>query len=97
MNLHFTNDMKSAALDSESEKIVVKALVNAMRKTKSMLMVTHRLGVVRSLGVNIVVVLERGKIAEIGDPERLLRIDGLYAQLAKEQGISMREPEYIGN
>lgn len=56
-------------------------------------MVTHRLGVVRSLGVNKVVVLERGKIVEMGEPEKLLRIDGLYAQLAKEQGITMREPE----
>ena len=32
----------------------------------------------------------------MGDPEKLLRIDGLYAQLANEQGITMREPEYIG-
>jgi len=86
-------DEPTAALDSESEKIVVEALVNAMQKTKSMLMVTHRLGVVRSLGVNKVVVLERGKIVEMGEPEKLLRIDGLYAQLAKEQGITMREPE----
>lgn len=53
-----------------------------------MLMVTHRLGVIRSLGVNKVVVLERGKIAEIGEPEVLLQNkDGLYAQLAREQGI----------
>jgi len=95
-HLDLTFFEKSAALDSESEKMVVKALVNTMRKTKGMLMVTHRLGVVRSLGVNKVVVLDRGEIAEMGDPEKLLRIDGLYAQLANEQGITMREPEYIG-
>jgi ABC-type multidrug transport system fused ATPase/permease subunit len=59
-----------------------------MKKTKSMLMVTHRLGVIRSLSVNKVVVLERGKIAEVGEPEALLqKKDGLYSQLAKEQGI----------
>lgn len=59
-----------------------------MRQTKSMLMVTHRLGVIRSLGVNKVVVLERGKIVEEGDPERLLlKEGGLYSQLAREQGI----------
>ena len=51
-------------------------------------MVTHRLGVIRSLGVNKVVVLDRGKIVEVGDPEELLRKpDGLYSQLALEQGI----------
>ena len=54
-------------------------------------MVTHRLGVVRSLGVNKVVVLERGKIAEIGHPEDLLRAGGIYAQLAMEQGITAAE------
>ena len=54
-------------------------------------MVTHRLGVVRSLGVNKVVVLERGKIAEIGHPEDLLRAGGIYAQLALEQGITAVE------
>mmetsp|Transcript_11636 Transcript_11636/g.17643 ORF Transcript_11636/g.17643 Transcript_11636/m.17643 type:complete len:872 (+) Transcript_11636:223-2838(+) len=82
-------DEPTAALDSQSEKTVVAALNNAMRKTKSMLMVTHRLGVIRSLGVNKVVVLERGKIAEVGDPEVLLnKKDGLYSQLAREQGIT---------
>ena len=53
-----------------------------------MLMVTHRLGVIRSLGVNKVVVLERGKVVEIGEPEELLKKDnGYYSQLAREQGI----------
>lgn len=50
-------------------------------------MVTHRLGVVRSLGVNKVVVLEQGKIVEMGPPEMLLKTGGIYAQLAREQGI----------
>ena len=63
------------------------ALGNAMRKTKSMLMVTHRLGIIRSLSVDRVVVLDRGSIAESGDPETLLKQNGIYAQLAREQGI----------
>ena len=50
-------------------------------------MVTHRLGVVRSLGVNKVVVLEQGKVVEIGHPEYLLQMGGIYASLAGEQGI----------
>jgi ABC-type multidrug transport system fused ATPase/permease subunit len=76
-------------LDSESEKKVVGSLQRAMEHTKSMVMVTHRLGVVRSLNVNRVIVLDRGLIVEDGHPEDLLRIeDGLYASLAREQGIS---------
>lgn len=80
-------DEPTAALDSESEKTVVKALSDAMKQTKTMLMVTHRLGVIRSLDVNKVVVLDRGEVAEIGHPEDLLRRGGIFSQLAREQGI----------
>lgn len=81
-------DEPTAALDSESEKKVVASLQRAMEHTKSMVMVTHRLGVVRSLDVNRVIVLDGGEIVEDGDPEQLLqKEDGLYASLAREQGI----------
>lgn len=75
-------------MDSESEKKVVKSLQKAMERTKSMVMVTHRLGVVRALDVNKVIVLDKGMIVENGHPEDLLKMeDGLYAALAREQGI----------
>jgi ABC-type multidrug transport system fused ATPase/permease subunit len=80
---------KAAALDSESEKKVVEALQGAMAHAKSMVMVTHRLGVVRALDVNRVIVLEHGEIVEEAHPEVLLRKrGGLYANLASEQGIT---------
>jgi ABC-type multidrug transport system fused ATPase/permease subunit len=82
-------DEPTAALDSESERKVVESLRKAMEKTKSMVMVTHRLGIVRSLDVNRVIVLDRGEIVEEGHPEDLLRDEGsLYAALAREQGIT---------
>ena len=85
-------DEPTAALDSESEKKVVKALRKAMSHAKSMVMVTHRLGVIRSLHVNRVIVLDKGRIVESGHPETLLRNpDGLYASLAREQGITANQ------
>ena len=82
-------DEPTAALDSASEKKAVAALKVAMDQTKSMLMVTHRLGVVRSLNVNRVIVMEKGEIVESCDPEDLLRIqDSMYNKLAREQGIN---------
>jgi ABC-type multidrug transport system fused ATPase/permease subunit len=82
-------DEPTAALDSQSEKAVVGAIRKAMEYSKSMVMVTHRLGVVRALDVNRVIVLEKGEIAESGHPEELLRKkDGLYASIAREQGIT---------
>ena len=82
-------DEPTAALDSESERMVVKSLQKAMDKTKSMVMVTHRLGVIRSLDVNKVIVLDKGEIVEYGHPETLLQDEGsIYAGLALEQGIT---------
>jgi ABC-type multidrug transport system fused ATPase/permease subunit len=84
-------DEPTAALDSESEKKVVASLQRAMEHTKSMVMVTHRLGVVRALDVNRVVVLDGGRIVEDGHPEELLRDEhSLYSALAREQGIQAR-------
>jgi ABC-type multidrug transport system fused ATPase/permease subunit len=86
-------DEPTAALDSESERMVIKSLQKAMEQTKSMVMVTHRLGVIRSLDVNRVIVLDRGEIVEEGHPEELLRNErSLYSALAKEQGITKLEP-----
>lgn len=84
-------DEPTAALDSESERKVVASLQRAMEYTKSMVMVTHRLGVVRSLNVNRVIVLDGGIIVEDGDPEVLLQNENsLYAGLAREQGIQAK-------
>lgn len=81
-------DEPTAALDSESERKVVASLQRAMEQIKSMVMVTHRLGVVRALDVNRVIVLDGGEIVEDGHPEDLLQQEtSLYYALAREQGI----------
>lgn len=89
----------SAALDSESEKKVVKALQRALAHAKSMVMVTHRLGVVRSLDVNRVIVMDQGEIIESGHPEDLLQNPNcLYYSLAFEQGITaLNEPRKLSD
>ena len=82
-------DEPTAALDSQSERIVVEALDRAIQGyCQCMAMVTHRLGVIRRLDVNRVIVMDNGRIAEQGHPEDLLRKpNGMYANLAREQGI----------
>lgn len=81
-------------MDSESEKLVVGSLQKAMQRTKCMVMVTHRLGIIRALDVNRVIVLDKGKVVEDGHPEDLLRQNnGFYAALAREQGITSRSNE----
>jgi ABC-type multidrug transport system fused ATPase/permease subunit len=92
----FALDLCFTALDSKSEQTVVDALKRAMKYCKSMIMVTHRLGVIRSLDVNRVLVLEQGEIVEEGHPEDLLRLEnGHYASLAREQGITFGNSQRI--
>jgi ABC-type multidrug transport system fused ATPase/permease subunit len=81
-------DEPTAALDSESERIVIQALWNAMERANCMVMVTHRLNVVSALGINRVVVMDKGHVVEEGPPDVLLRREnGLFARLAREQGV----------
>ena len=83
-------DEPTSALDSQSEKKVIGALQTAMERCKCMVMVTHRLGAVKALDVNRVIVMEKGEIVESGHPEDLLEKNGVYASLAYEQGITKR-------
>lgn len=88
-------DEPTAALDSKSERRVVEAIKTAMESTKSMVMVTHRLGVIRSIGVNRVLVMKKGRIVEAGHPEDLLKDPySLYSSLASEQGIASLDHDY---
>jgi subfamily B ATP-binding cassette protein MsbA len=75
-------DEATSALDSESEQIVQQALSNLMRN-RTTFVIAHRLSTVRS--ADIIVVLDRGRIVEMGNHERLVEANGLYHRLFKLQ------------
>lgn len=81
-------DEPTSALDTVSETKVIKALQSATDHCQCTILVTHRLGAIRSLNVNRVIVMDSGKIVESGDPEELLlKENSMYGNLAREQGI----------
>lgn len=88
-------DEPTAALDNFSEKKVILAIQNALKSSgECMVMVTHRLNVIRQLSINRVIVMDQGSIVEQGDPEKLLKNrSSRYATLAREQGILSEEDE----
>jgi subfamily B ATP-binding cassette protein MsbA len=72
-------DEATSSLDSESELLVQDALQNLMRNRTSFV-IAHRLSTVRR--ADAIIVLERGRVAEIGRHEELLaRPGGVYAKL----------------
>jgi subfamily B ATP-binding cassette protein MsbA len=72
-------DEATSSLDAESELLVQDALQNLMRNRTSFV-IAHRLSTVRR--AEAIIVLERGRVAEIGRHEELLaRTGGVYAKL----------------
>jgi ATP-binding cassette subfamily B protein len=75
-------DEATSALDSESEQYVQRGLEAAMRG-RTTLIIAHRLSTVQR--ADRIVVMEHGRIVEIGSAEALKRSGGLYSRLADLQ------------
>ncbi len=71
-------DEATSALDSESERLIQLALTNVM-KERTTFVIAHRLSTVRM--ADKILVIDKGRIAEIGTHEQLMRKNGIYKKL----------------
>ena len=75
-------DEATSALDSESEFFIRKALTNLM-KGRTTLVIAHRLSTV--LNADCIVVMEKGRIIEMGRHGELIQKDGHYKRIYQMQ------------
>jgi ATP-binding cassette subfamily B protein len=71
-------DEATSALDGDSEELIREALGRLMRG-RTVMAIAHRLSTVRSF--DRILVLDKGRLAQDGSPEALLRGGGVYRRL----------------
>jgi ABC-type multidrug transport system fused ATPase/permease subunit len=75
-------DEPTAALDSESEKLVIEALERLM-KGRTVITIAHRLSTIRD--ADKIIVISGGVVAESGTHDELTALNGIYAGLHRAQ------------
>ena len=82
-------DEATANVDPENEKELVDA-VEALTKEKTIIMIAHRLKTVRH--ADQIVVVDKGRIAQLGTHEQLMAQDGIYRRFVdtRTQAVSWK-------
>ncbi|KJS09528.1 MAG: ABC transporter [Gammaproteobacteria bacterium BRH_c0] len=78
----FLFDEATSALDAESERLVQEAIERIM-VNRTTLIIAHRLATVRK--ADRIIVMDNGRVVDIGTHEELSNRSGLYANLARLQ------------
>jgi subfamily B ATP-binding cassette protein MsbA len=75
-------DEPTAALDAESEQLVMEAMERLM-KGRTVICIAHRLSTIRN--ANKIIVIKGGVVAEEGSHQELIALNGDYAELHRIQ------------
>ncbi len=75
-------DEATSSVDSETEKAIQEAIADLIRD-RTVIAIAHRLATLRN--ASRLVVIEEGKIAEIGSHDELMKENGIYAGLVRTQ------------
>jgi ATP-binding cassette, subfamily B, bacterial MsbA len=77
-------DEATSSLDTTSEKIVQEA-INTLMINRTCIIIAHRLSTIQS--ADMIVVMDKGQIAEQGTHQELLAMNGIYKELVSMQQL----------
>lgn len=87
-------DEATSSVDAETEKLIQEAIYKLV-ENRTTFVIAHRLSTV--LSADIIAVLDKGRITEIGTHDELVSQGNLYAKLFKLQFLEREEPVKEGS
>ena len=84
-------DDSTSFVDAETEAAIQRAL-DRLLEGRTTFIITHRLSTIKK--VDRIVILDKGRIAEVGTHEELLRKKGIYARIYETQFAEVEKPPH---
>ena len=87
-------DEATAALDSQAEA-EVQAAIDRLAENRTVICIAHRLATLTKM--DRIIVMKEGQIVEQGTFSELMLADGVFADMARKQGISSPDPSKVSS
>lgn len=84
-------DEATSALDTLTERAIQRHILQMAREKKTMIIIAHRLSTVRR--ADTIIVMDAGRIVEVGSHNELLAERGVYWQMIESQSLDLIEDE----